>query len=83
MQHIKLSQSPFLSISISLSLFLYLIFILIIFPDHILAISHKDIKCIPKYKLHNVLFDILGQGQLTVKGSSTQMLPRFQEPSLG
>ena len=26
---------------------------------------------------------IMGQGQLTVKGSSNRMLPRFQEPILG
>ena len=29
------------------------------------------------------LLDLEGQGQLTVKGSSNQMLPRNQEPILG
>ena len=29
------------------------------------------------------LLESLGQGQLTVKGSSNRMLPRFQEPILG
>jgi hypothetical protein len=28
------------------------------------------------------VLDFSGQGQLTVKGSSNRMLPRFQEPDL-
>ena len=47
--------------------------------------SNFTVRKCDKMETFNYLITskILGQGQLTVKGSSNRILPRFKEPILG